>query len=240
MDRATYWRLVEEARPADNERSRHYEALVRLLTELPAEEIASFDDIFWDLMWEAYRAYLWSVYALLCGFCSDDRFTYCRARLVMQGQDVFEAVMESPEYVAEITLDDTELAFERFLAAAGAAYDERTGGQNIPSHRRSERQTRLKGRWVRTKASYRRRWPELWVLAHTAPLIDPAWLRWQGGLAPRMAADLERQRRWADLPVLADALEEAGCAERLILGHCRAGKRHARTCWVVNFLLGRE
>jgi hypothetical protein len=55
-----------------------------------------------------------------------------------------------------------------------------------------------------------------------------------------MAADLERQRRWSDLPVLADALEEAGCAERLILDHCRAGKRHARTCWVVNFLLGRR
>jgi hypothetical protein len=240
VDRATYWRLVEQARPADNDPERHHLALFRLLAELPAEEIASFHDTFWDLMWEAYRADLWSVYALICGFCSDDGFTYCRARLVMQGQDVFETVMESPEYVAEITLDDSELEFEEFLGTARAAYDERTGGQDIPYRRRSERQTRLKGRWVRTKGSYRRRWPELWALTGHPPRIDPTWLQWQAGLVPRMAAELERQRRWSDLPVLADALEEAGCAERLILGHCRAGKRHARTCWVVNFLLGRE
>jgi hypothetical protein len=240
VDRATYWRLVEQARPADNDPRQHFEALVRLLTELPPEEIASFHDTFWGLMWQAYRADLWSVYALLCGFCSDDGFTYCRARLVMQGQDVFETVMESPEYVAEITLDDSELEFEEFMVTAQAAYVERTGGQDIPYRRRSDRQTRLKGRWVRTKASYRRRWPELWALTQRPPRIDPAWLRWQDGLVPRLAADLERQRRWSDLPVLADALEEAGCAERLLLGHCRAGKRHARTCWVVNFLLGRK
>jgi hypothetical protein len=240
VDRATYWRLVEQARPADNDTEKHHLALVRLLTELPPEEIASFDNIFWDLMWEAYRADLWSVYALIYGFCSDDGFTYCRARLVMQGQDVFETVMESPEYVAEISLDDSELEFEEFLATARAAYDQWTGGQEIPFRGWSQRKTRLKGRWVRTKASYRRRWPELWVLTHDPPGIDPGWLRWQGGLVPRMATDLERQRRWSDLPVLADALEEAGCAERLILDHCRAGKRHARTCWVVNFLLGRE
>jgi hypothetical protein len=55
-----------------------------------------------------------------------------------------------------------------------------------------------------------------------------------------MARTIEKERRWADLPVLADALEEAGCSERLFLDHCRASKRHARTCWVLNFLPGHK
>jgi hypothetical protein len=37
----------------------------------------------------------------------------------------------------------------------------------------------------------------------------------------------------------ADALEEGGCDDRLILDHLRAGARHARTCWVINGLKGK-
>ena len=40
------------------------------------------------------------------------------------------------------------------------------------------------------------------------------------------------------LPVLADALEEAGCSNAEILDHCRAGANHVNTCWVIELLLG--
>jgi hypothetical protein len=45
--------------------------------------------------------------------------------------------------------------------------------------------------------------------------------------------------RFADMPILADALEEAGCADAAILGHCRGGGEHVRGCWVVDLLTGR-
>jgi hypothetical protein len=45
-------------------------------------------------------------------------------------------------------------------------------------------------------------------------------------------------RRFADLPVLADALEESGCTDEAILRHCRSGGEHARGCWVLDALLG--
>jgi hypothetical protein len=80
----------------------------------------------------------------------------------------------------------------------------------------------------------------LYRLVRDPPEIDPAWLKWQRGFVPKMAASIEKERRWSDLPVLADALEDAGCEDRFILDHCRAGTRHARTCWVVNFLQGRR
>jgi hypothetical protein len=56
-------------------------------------------------------------------------------------------------------------------------------------------------------------------------------------------------QRWANpydarafdrLPLLADALEEAGCADADILAHCRSGGGHLRGCWVVDLLLGKE
>jgi hypothetical protein len=42
------------------------------------------------------------------------------------------------------------------------------------------------------------------------------------------------------LPILADALEEAGCDSADILGHCRQAGEHVRGCWVIDLLLGKE
>jgi hypothetical protein len=47
------------------------------------------------------------------------------------------------------------------------------------------------------------------------------------------------ERRLEALPVLADALEDAGCTDRALLGHCRSGLRHVRGCWAIDLLLGR-
>jgi hypothetical protein len=70
--------------------------------------------------------------------------------------------------------------------------------------------------------------------------IDPTVLTWNGGTIPRMAQAIYDDRRFADLPILADALEEAGCSEPAILSHCRSGGEHVRGCWVVDLLLGKE
>jgi hypothetical protein len=36
------------------------------------------------------------------------------------------------------------------------------------------------------------------------------------------------------LPVLADALKEAGCADAELLAHCRRGEPHQAGCWVIH------
>src|SRR5262249_58533154 len=56
--------------------------------------------------------------------------------------------------------------------------------------------------------------------------IDPSWLRWHDGAAVHMAQAIYDERRFPDLPILADALEEAGCTDADVLGHCRGPGEH--------------
>ncbi|MBP3958569.1 hypothetical protein J8F10_25245 [Gemmata sp. G18] len=42
------------------------------------------------------------------------------------------------------------------------------------------------------------------------------------------------------MPILADALQDAGCDNSDILNHCRGAGLHVRGCWVVDHVLGKE
>ena len=46
-------------------------------------------------------------------------------------------------------------------------------------------------------------------------------------------------RAFGELPILADALEDACCADADILSHCRSEEPHVRGCWVVDAILGK-
>jgi hypothetical protein len=70
--------------------------------------------------------------------------------------------------------------------------------------------------------------------------VAERWLSWEGGTVVRLAEGIEAEGAYDRLPVLADALEEAGCADAEILGHCRGPMPHVRGCWVVRGLLARE
>jgi hypothetical protein len=74
--------------------------------------------------------------------------------------------------------------------------------------------------------------------------VRPAWLAWNDGAVPRLARAAYEERSLpagtldrARLAVLADALEEAGCADPDILSHLRGGP-HVRGCWAIDLLLG--
>jgi hypothetical protein len=69
--------------------------------------------------------------------------------------------------------------------------------------------------------------------------IDASWLAWDEGTLVRLARSIYEERRWHDLPVLGDALEDAGCTDEELLPHCRGEGPHARGCFVVDALLGK-
>jgi hypothetical protein len=70
------------------------------------------------------------------------------------------------------------------------------------------------------------------------PPIESSWMAWNGATVRKMAEALYQERGWGDLPVLADALEDAGCTDADLLNHLRGPGPHARGCHVLDALLG--
>jgi len=66
------------------------------------------------------------------------------------------------------------------------------------------------------------------------------WLRWNHGTIPALARTAYEEHAFEEvMPILADALEDAGCANLDILRHCRGDAPHVRGCWVLDLLLGK-
>jgi hypothetical protein len=55
-----------------------------------------------------------------------------------------------------------------------------------------------------------------------------------------LAEAIYEEQAFERMPILADALEEAGYRDPTILGHCRGSGPHVRGCWVVDLILGKE
>jgi hypothetical protein len=70
--------------------------------------------------------------------------------------------------------------------------------------------------------------------------VAPLWLAWNDGTVVKIAQAIYDERAFDRLPILADALEDAGCTDRAILAHCRQPGEHVRGCWVVDLILGKE
>jgi hypothetical protein len=70
--------------------------------------------------------------------------------------------------------------------------------------------------------------------------VDPYWLAWNDGTLPNLAQAIYQERAFDRLPILADALEDAGCSDPQFLAHCRGPGPHVRGCWVVDLLLGKK
>jgi hypothetical protein len=68
---------------------------------------------------------------------------------------------------------------------------------------------------------------------------DADWPAWRGA-AGKLAREIYDGHGFDRLPELAAVLQGAGCAEASALSHCRDGKHHARGCWVLDLLLGRQ
>ena len=55
-----------------------------------------------------------------------------------------------------------------------------------------------------------------------------------------LASQMYESRDFFAMPILADALQDAGCDNADILNHCRGPGPHVRGCWVVDLVLGKE
>jgi hypothetical protein len=66
--------------------------------------------------------------------------------------------------------------------------------------------------------------------------IDPMWLT---STVVALVTGIYEQKVFDRMPILADALQDAGCENADILNHCREPGQHDRGCWVVNLFMGK-
>jgi hypothetical protein len=55
-----------------------------------------------------------------------------------------------------------------------------------------------------------------------------------------LARAIYEDRTFDRMPILADALMDAGCTDDEVIGHCRGGWTHVRGCWVIDLVLGKS
>jgi hypothetical protein len=67
--------------------------------------------------------------------------------------------------------------------------------------------------------------------------LDPTWLT---PTVTQLAIAIYHDRSFDRMPVLADALSDAGCDNEDILNHLRQPGVHVRGCWVLDLVLGKE
>jgi hypothetical protein len=65
---------------------------------------------------------------------------------------------------------------------------------------------------------------------------DPSWLT---STVTTLARQMYESRDFSAMPILADALQDAGCDNADMLAHCRSDGSHVRGCWVIDLLLGK-
>jgi hypothetical protein len=67
--------------------------------------------------------------------------------------------------------------------------------------------------------------------------LNPSWLT---STVLSLANSIYAERAFERMPILADALQDAGCDNEDILNHCRQSGVHIRGCFVVDLLLGKS
>jgi hypothetical protein len=63
---------------------------------------------------------------------------------------------------------------------------------------------------------------------------------WRTDTAVTLARQMHEGGDFGAMPILSDALEEAGCDNEPLLVHCRGPRAHVRGCWVVDLVLDKE
>jgi hypothetical protein len=70
------------------------------------------------------------------------------------------------------------------------------------------------------------------------PTFSPSW---RTDTAIALASQIYESREFSAMPILADALQDAGCDNTDILAHCRdTSLTHVRGCWIVDLVLGKS
>jgi hypothetical protein len=174
----------------------------------------------------------------------------CRRVLHLMPDGRSRRALDTAELVAEGLADEVErkrvsetllgvghnhvgwaLMPDPFVAAARGAFY--TAGAVQSATRAGRRQEARRGEELAQVEVLR----DIFEHPFRAVAVTPVWLTSDVLLLARTMFD---SRDYSAMPILADALQDAGCDNEDVLNHCRGDGPHVRGCWVVDLVLGKE
>src|SRR5262249_39695788 len=144
-------------------------------------------------------------------------------------EDAFQAAFDAGgdwfRAVANPRLRDHK-QWEVYLGAASAAWPQDAWQAGVTALQRATQATTRAEQWPWQCAMLR----DIFGNPFRPVTFNPAW---RTTTVTSLAQAIYDERAFDRLPILADALEDAGCISGDTLGHCRSGGEHVRGCWVV-------
>lgn len=125
MTNKVFWELINSSKKHGEEQ---IEWLTNELSKMTVDEILEFEIEFRNKLEQSYTSSLWGAAFVIMGGCSDDGFDYFRGWLIAQGEEIYNKVLKSPEFLAEYLsedyLEEDEFApqLEEMLSVASDAY----------------------------------------------------------------------------------------------------------------------
>jgi len=136
MNANRFWQIIEAARADADDDEQQVELIYERLKTLTPDEIVSFDRLYDEYRFRAFRWDLWGAAHLMNGGCSDDGFEYFRGWLISRGRAVYERALEDPDSLAaEVDPEQDDYELESLLYASMRAYEE-VAGEPMPARDR--------------------------------------------------------------------------------------------------------
>lgn len=128
MNKETYWKIMLETnKESGKEPIIQQELIEKRLNELTPDEVIQFDNIYNELMDNAYDWKLWAAAYIINGGCSDDCFIDFRGWLIGQGKEVYTKALADPDSLSEIDNLEEGIDWEGYGYLAFTVYQRKTG-----------------------------------------------------------------------------------------------------------------
>jgi Protein of unknown function (DUF4240) len=128
-----FWAIIHEVHNGSNgDMDQKCELLDERLRQLSLDEVRSFGQHFIDCEDRAYTWELWAAAYIICGGCSDDKFSDFRSTLISNGRETFEMALANSEALADIKYNADNAAYEGYQYVPWTVYGDMSSGQRIP------------------------------------------------------------------------------------------------------------
>jgi hypothetical protein len=128
MTSEEFWTIVSRVHDASGgDMDEKCQLLREELNQLSDIDVRDFSHHLGDAADRAYSYGLWAAAYIIFGGCSDDSFDDFRHNIISCGRRTYETVVANPDSLADLAIDEDQIAFEGYQYVPTEVYQDKTG-----------------------------------------------------------------------------------------------------------------